>query len=211
MNHLLELFDEFNRCSTFRLHVASTVSSLLNQQDNIQVGREADIVQLPSCEMFCPSPPPPPGLGWSNWSDGFLEIFRFAEVTWSSMTTWPLEKMRLELRSTGGSPQWEFGDSSRGHGKDINGSGVALKWFETKTFEYTETVEKRYVPENKTWQFSKSTIRRCISYRRWGYSPIALLVVVYCSVMKHFVGQGACLYLCSGLDRTSQSQLHDRP
>jgi len=29
--------------------------------DNIQVGREADIVQLPSCEMFCPSPPPPPG------------------------------------------------------------------------------------------------------------------------------------------------------
>ena len=22
---------------------------------------------------------------------------------------------------------WEFGDSSRGHGKDINGSGVALK------------------------------------------------------------------------------------
>lgn len=29
--------------------------------DNIQADREAEILQLPSCEMFCPSPPPPAG------------------------------------------------------------------------------------------------------------------------------------------------------
>ena len=30
-------------------------------KDNVQVGREAQILALPSCEVFCPSPPPPPG------------------------------------------------------------------------------------------------------------------------------------------------------
>ncbi|CAJ1430212.1 unnamed protein product, partial [Effrenium voratum] len=36
-------------------------NGLFCPQDNVEVGREAEIVQLPTCQVFCPSPPPPPG------------------------------------------------------------------------------------------------------------------------------------------------------
>ena len=35
--------------------------------------REAEILQLPSCEMFCPSPPPPAGLDFGEWQRGGRE------------------------------------------------------------------------------------------------------------------------------------------
>ncbi|CAJ1361405.1 unnamed protein product, partial [Effrenium voratum] len=36
-------------------------NGLFCPQDNVEVGREAEIVELPTCQVFCPSPPPPPG------------------------------------------------------------------------------------------------------------------------------------------------------